>query len=573
MNNSRKLILPLVLILLLAGTISANPLARIYQADDPLLGMIEAISIESKVNPFSATGLISGYELHRHLESIDTTKLSSLSKDVYDSVKKHLLDPFDAKIWDYSVRITQEGYVQANPAFRYFDWAEHYTDREPLLYGDAETVFGDHAYGIFSYSLQKAFRESDFTGFKTNNPLFLHGGNTAVQNSVPHTAFIGFSGPWYTLAAGRDALRFGRGSTGNLMIGDHVPYHDFVQISLSNKKIKYSFLALPMNELVTQQMLDSDILDPTISNLGEAWYPHLNPAGAWHTLFFGTRRRTFLSHRLEVDFLPWWRVAVTEGTMIYTDHTDIRMFSPLMFLHNLQNFGEVNNTLGLETEITVSNHWALDLQVFLDQLQTKGEQSTSEPIPPNAYALLLGGRYRYPLKDWTISGFIEGVYTSPFAYLRTGDNTHNYSTDPTHENTQFNLDLVHAVNMEEGKSGVHWLGYVYGPDSIVLATELNGTYKNLFTLSSSLRFIVQGERGLHIEGKKQKVELQLAEHINMLAPSGDNPMHTLVAGLGFSMQIPKSNASVFVRNYWLNRWDNSGHDADYQLIFGASYEF
>lgn len=355
------------------------------------------------------------------------------------------------------------------------------------------------------------------------------------------------------------------------MLGDHVPYHDFVQLSLANKKVKYTFLALPMNELVTQEMLDSGELDPSISFLGEAWYPHLNQAGAWHTLFFGTRRRTYISHRLEADFFPWWRLAITEGTMFYLDTTDLRMFSPLMFLHNLQNFGEVNNTMGFETEVTLSNRWALDLQVFIDQLQTTGEQSTSDPIPPNAYAFLLGSRYRYPKENWTFTGFIEGVYTSPFAYLRTGDNTHNY--DATADTTQFNLDLVHAASMEEGKSGVNWLGYVYGPDSIVLATEFSGTYKDLFTLSSSLRFIVQGERGLHIEGKTQEVELQVANNINMPSPSGNNPMYSLVAGLGYAMQIPNTKASVYVRNYWLNRWNNSGHEADYQLIFGAAYEF
>ena len=164
-------------------------------------------------------------------------------------------------MWDSTIRITQEGYLNTDKDSKYYEWVESYNTREPLLYGQAETIFGDNAYGIFSYALQKAFKESDFSGFKTNNPLVLHGGNTAIQNSVPHTAFLGFSGPWYTLVVGRDAIRIGRGSTGNLMIGSHVPYHDFLQLSLSNKKLKYTFLAIPMNELVTQEMIATKGLD------------------------------------------------------------------------------------------------------------------------------------------------------------------------------------------------------------------------------------------------------------------------------------------------------------------------
>ena len=562
--------LVLILLVLIVGSIGANPLARIYQVDDPILDTIEAISLESGVNPFSSAGPISGYELARHLESIEMQNLTTRSRELYDSVKQSLHDPYVSKVWDSTICITQEGYLNTDKDSKYYEWVESYNTREPLLYGQAETIFGDNAYGIFSYALQKAFKESDFSGFKTNNPFVFHGGNTAIQNSVPHTAFLGFSGPWSTLVVGRDAIRIGRGSTGNLMIGSHVPYHDFLQLSLSNKKLKYTFLAIPMNELVTQEMINTQKIDP--SNLGQAWYPHLNQDEdiAWHTLFHGTRRRTYIAHRLEADILPWWRMAITEGTMIYADTLDLRMFSPMMFLHNLQNFGEVNNTLGIETEITLSKRWALDVQFFIDQLQTSAEQGATE-LPPNANALLIGGRFRYPKDDWTFSGFIEGAYTSPFVYLRTGDSTQNY--DPANAATQFNLDLVHAVSMEEGRSGVNWLGYVYGPDSIVLATKVAGAYKNLFEMFSDIRFVVQGERGLKIHDKEQAVIPQEASNINMLSPSGNNPSYSVIFGLGASVNIPKTDVSVYARNYWVNGWDNSGHQANYQLTLGASYVF
>ncbi len=559
--------------LLLCFSIYASPLARIYQMENPLLLDIERISLESGINGFSPASVVSGYELSQQMENIDRSSLSSESRQLYDSVMATLNDPFEGNLFGYQVDIAQEITVNTDPDTPYYDWVEDYTDRAPLLYGEVETIFGDHAYGIVSYALEKAFRESDFSGFATNNPLVFNGGNSAVQNSLPHTAFLALSGEYYTLVAGRDSIRYGRGNTGNLMLGDHVPYHDFIQAKLFNEKIRYSFLALPMNELVTQQMIDEGLYG---QGLGEALYPHYNDPllipDAWHTFFLGNLYRMYISHRVEMDLFPWWRLAVTEGTLFYVDSLDLRMFSPLMLLHNLQNFGEVNNSMGAETEITLSSHWMIDVQYFFDQFQTAGEADTEDLIPPNANALLVGARYQYPLQDWYLKGFIEGVYTSPFAYLRTGDNTLNYGD--ADENSQYNLDFVHAVSMEEGKSGVNWLGYVYGPDSIVFAAGVEFSYRDIYALTSELRCIVQGEQsGLKVEGGNQQVVLQPAENINMLSPSGADPVFTVVAGLGGKVHLLKNSLTLYSRNYWIHSWDSSAVSNDFQMLFGARYTF
>ncbi|MBN2859328.1 MAG: hypothetical protein JXK93_03580, partial [Sphaerochaetaceae bacterium] len=548
-----------------------NSLARIYQVDDPILAHIRSLSLESGINSFSTAGPVSGYELFRHLEKINRSSLSLSSQQLYDWVYNDIKDPFSGRVWDISLDAAFESYWHENSNVLSSDWIEGYTDRAPFLFVDGETIFGNHAYGIISYALEKTFNESDFTVSATNNPLILNGGNSDIQNTLPHTAFIGFSNEWGTLVFGRDAVSLGSGNTGNLMVGSHVPYHDFLQGSLFNSLFKYTFFAIPMNELITGAMIAENL---TTGNPGEAWIPWKDPDSddefySWHTLFNGSMNRIYIAHRFEADFLPWWRMIMTEGTLFYIDSFDLRIFSPLMFNHNLQNFGEVNNTMGLECEITVSPHWMLDFQLFIDQLQTKGEQGDGGEIAPNALAALIGSRYQYRISDWSLKGFLEGVYTSPFAYLRTGDHTDNYDE---YDTTQYNLDLVHAANMEDRVSGVDWLGYVYGPDSIVLAAELNAG-RDEWVFTPSLRYIVQGERGLLIEGKKQAVEMQTAENINMLSPSGDDPMHSLVAGLGVTRVFPDVGMTVYTRNYWLNRWNKSGHSDDIQLMFGIRYAF
>lgn len=544
----------------------SNPLARIYQVDDPLLLRIEELSWESGINPFVPSGPVSGYELDLHLQKIDAGKLTSRSREILAETHGYLHDPYRGKAFDYSIRAAFEGYVNTNDTFMFYDWVEGYVDRTPPLSFQIESIFGDHAHGVFSYTIPKRFYEDSFQGFSTNLPEFLGIGTGLTQNSPPYTAFLGFSDEWFTMVAGRDALRLGRGNTGNLMLNDNGPYNDFISVSVANGFIKYTLLAVPMNELM--------VADGAMGEgaAGEAWYPHMNPPGSWHTLFHGTMRRIYVAHRIDLDFFPWWRVTVAEGVLFYADHLDVRMFSPVYYLHNLQNFGEVNNSVGMESEVTLSRNWSLVAQILADQIQTKGEQGTDPDnrIAPNAYGFLLGARYLYPLAEWKIKGFFEGAYSSPFLYLRTGDQTANYGGDP---NLQYNLDLVNAVSMADGKSGVSWLGYPDGPDSIVFATRLDLVYQDRFSVFAGLRFKVEGERGLKIWGKKQKLEQQLIADINLPSPSGPNPISTLVIGLGGTVRLFDSQVEVGIRNHLVNKWSSGNHRFDNQLGFGISWTF
>ena len=545
--------LTVLLILGISLTLGANPLAKMYRVNDPILAQIEELSLESGINPFVPSGIVSGYTLYQHLEKIDSRKLSTESNEALQSIKEEILNPFDDKVFDYSISATLEGYVNTDKDAKFYDWAEGYAKRSSIVSLAAETIFGDMGYGIFTYDLQKGFNPSRFTGFSTNLPPFEGDVSTKLQNSIPFTAFLGYSNDWLTLTFGRDALRLGRGNSGNLTVHDNGPYNDFVSVSMANKSMRYTFTAIPMNEL------------------DEGGKVHPNE----QRNFFDTYRRTYISHRLSMDFFPWWRLTAAEGVMFYSKSLDIRIFSPLMFLHNLQNFKEVNNSFSLESEITLSPHWALNLQVFLDQFQTAGEQGASaNTLPPNAYAFLLGGRFSYPLNDWKLSGYVEGVYTSPFVYIRNGDNTGMITESEGGSNQQYNLDFVNAIRMAyEGISGVSWLGYPDGPDSIIFNTRLDAHYQDWLSLFGSIKAKISGERGLKIWGKEQNVELQYPKDINMPSPSGGDPTYELALGLGGSVRLFDTNITLVLRNYVVNRWKGSSYRVDNQLTFGISYTF
>ncbi|MFA7534298.1 MAG: hypothetical protein WCY46_08200 [Tissierellaceae bacterium] len=557
-------------------SVFSNPLARLYQVDNPVFQAIEELSIEVGVVPFTASGPVSGYELYEQLVKISHKSQSDYIKNKTETAKQLILNPFNDKTWDFSIQANLEAYLNVDSSAEFYDWVNHYNSRLPLVNAEVETIFGDSGYAVFAYGLKKSFNTDDFNQFSNNTPFGK--GSGGFEDSYPNTALLSISGKWFSLIAGRDAVKFGRGETGNLMLSDHVPYHDFFAINLFNKKVRYTLMAIPMNELISQSILDN--IFPGDSNkpkyqklLGTSKIPneYIKDEAPWFTLYHGSYKRTYITHRLEIELFDWWRLAVTEGTMFYLDSNDIRMFNPLMFNHNLQSFGEVNNSIGLETEIAISPNWALDFQIFLDQWQTKQEQNAYDDIPPNAYAFLLNARYLYSLNNWKFKGFIESVYTSPFVYMRAGDSTANYGDgDPKKE---YNLDFVHAVSRADRYSGVNWLGYPYGPDTIVIAKDFTGQYKDLFSLSTNLRFIIQGERGLKIHNKEQEVILYgQGDNINPITPSGNSPGYTFVVGLGGSFKVPKANLSFNVQNYLINKWQSNKYVFDNQLTLSISYK-
>jgi hypothetical protein len=549
----------LFIFLILLGLIPplfATPLSRMYNARDIVITEIKLLSIESGIVPQHMEFPITGYALLNQLNRINTDDLSEKGIKLYKTIKDNLLNTKKNPYIDSSILLNPEFYINQDSSASSRSWEYGYLDRLPFLQLEAETIFTKNIYGIVSYGLSRRESRMSFFRFETNYPQTA--GNTRetnVQNSYPHTAYLSINGKAFTVAAGREHLSWGRGNTGNLVLGGNSPYYDFFQFSLQNRILRYTFLTVPMNEI------DEDgnaIVD------GREGYES--------TLFFNTLHRLFISHRLSIDISPKFRVTIGEGTLVYTDKLDPRIFSPVMFLHNYQNFYEVNNTMHLEVEYAPAKHWSLYLQLFLDQFQTKGEQGAGE-VPPNAYAGLFGIDYAIRIGGGVLTAYAETAYTSPFMYLRAGDNTWIYDNDTslTSQQRQHNLDMVHAFSMRDGESGITWLGYQYGPDSLVAELKIGYDSDSGFGVSSTIHLRVQGERGLAIDDKLQYVELVLADNLNIPSPSGDDITYTLIPKFEGYLYLPYSSIKTYAKFFLVNRWNNAGHTSDLQAVFGVKY--
>ena len=553
MNTKRYLFL----IILLAGSIAfANPLARIYRNDDPMLEKLLDLSIEAGILPITSSGPVTGHDVMRHIEQLRVAVDSPATRSRVEQLERQLTQRYIDIPVEAVMSINPEVYINTDTSAREQDWIIRYNQRNPFISIEVDTILSDHIYGVFSYDMKRRLNPDEFQGFNYNFPYQDGFAETQMESSMPRTAFMGLSGTRSSIIFGRDTLGWGRGNTGNLTVGDHVPYHDFLHASASNRLLRYTFLAIPMNEL-----------DET----GNAVYPNRDST-PWRSLFHGSLARIYIAHRLEADLTSKIRLSLTEGTMFYTDRTDLRMFNPLMFLHNYLNFGEVNNSMTLELDASLTPGWAMNIQFLLDQFQTKGELNAYDDLPPNAFAALVGFNHVRSVNKGRIKAYIEGVYTSPYVYLRAGDSTHNYGEgDPE---KQYNLDLVHAVTMRLGRGGTAFLGYPNGPDAIIGATGFSFDSENGFGVSGEIQFSIKGERGLQTENDDptknvQKVILGKSE-LYRLSPTGI-PTYTLVFSPAAYLYLPKTHIKVWARTDLVNRWHANQYSTDTQLLIGAEY--
>lgn len=537
-------------------SLHADPYAKVYRHDDPLLKELYDISVASGIVPMTSAGPVTGYDVIRQIELLKKQAQPEGIRIRLQTLGKNLALMFQEVPIHANIQVFPELYVNTDETAAEWDWVRRYNERNPFLYLEAESILADRLYGIISYGMKRRLNPEDFQGLTTSLPFYDGFKETQLQNSFPHTAFMGISLNQAALVIGRDTLGWGRGNTGNLTIGSHVPYHDFIHGSASNGLLRYTFLAIPMNEIDTN---------------GNVIIPNTKNASAWNTLFHGSLSRLYFAHRLEVNFFPKIRVSLTEGTLFYTDRTDIRMFNPLMFMHDFHDYGEVNNTMTLELEAVLGRGWFLDFQFLLDQFQTPGEQEAYTDIPPNAFASLLGVNHIRPTSSGVFKAFVEGVYLSPYVYLRASDHTANYGGDPA---TQYNLDLVHAVSMRRSKGGVAFLGYLYGPDTIVGATGVSYEGTSGLGISTELRFLVRGERGLEAEDNSpeniQNVILGESE-LNRPTPTGI-PTYFLINSTRCDYQISDGGLGIWAQIDWINTWHDASHASDVQVSIGASYQ-
>jgi len=467
------------------GAVSSNTI-KIHPIDSPLYDAIQYLYIlEGKSLP-STAGPYSNDELVLMFNSINKKELDAKTLPTYQYIENELtkeLSPFSIH-----AKVSLEAYLHTNPEdfTTNADWNYNYEARKPFLsipleislhnffYAHMEVVFGNPKY---LEGIGPTKGRSPLYGiypFTTNLLHFWRSEETPLDGTMPHLGFVAVGGTGWNLVVGRDKISWGPGTTGNLVLSDHVQYHNMARFTAYTNTFKYTLLT--------------------------SFFPHPDEIHAPPPY---TQARELMGLKMFMAYRLEWRLfkeklglAVTEGIMYQSKEgiLDLRVFNPFIIYHNYYIRSMSNSLLALELNYTPISALNIYGQIAIDEFESSKEKSGTN-VHPNAMGYMVGATYVLPYKQGLFYGNIEGVYTDPYLYLRSVHGHKSQSTEP--EDT---LNFVVALRRWALKSVVYdqyFMGYPYGGDAII--GNLSFGYKEYgsWAVTGNLFYMVHGEKEMN----------------------------------------------------------------------------
>ncbi|MFA6821488.1 MAG: hypothetical protein WCR26_04760 [Sphaerochaetaceae bacterium] len=464
---------------------SVSNTQKIYPIESEIYQAISYLYISRGYALPSTSGPWSVDELLKMLNKIDEEKLNRDEKTIYQFALSKLQP--ESKVFGFDLDAAIEGYVHTNKEdfTREEQWIRGYNERKPLIGVALETWPTKNIYGYSEIAIQptktgtytedKEFISPMFgsTIFASNLFFIPPGKFNYIDFNIPYRAFVALGGENWSAQIGRDKVSWGAGVSGNLLLGDHLKYHNMGRFATYRKNFKYTLLASffphPENYYHKTPLLTKDGVFKLDSegNIQYEW--EFDPkSGSRHPL---TGLNMFLGHRLE------WRMfkdkvgfALSEA-MIYQSDTgalDLQVLNPAGIFHNYYIRGNSNSILTLEVDYTPIKHLNIYGQIAIDEFAMPGLEASpgvAEKANPSAMGYLAGVKSSYPFKGGMFYGSLEGAYTNPYLYLRDKGDYEQTLGQP-------GINMIVAIRERFGDGAVYYdetfLGYKYGPDAIVV---------------------------------------------------------------------------------------------------------
>ena len=470
-----SVLLLIVTLVVALSPLSASNMQMIHPITSEVHTAITTLSIASGLALPSSAGPWSSDELAKMLNKIDRAALSPSLQEVYDYAYQSV-QPVD-RTFKFGLSVALEGYYHTDSVnfVNEPDWIRGFNEREPMLKVVLDTWPGKHFYGYSSLPVQpsKIKTTSKTEGLIsqyfgripfTSNLYFLHPPLSIGDTDwgMPFRAFGAFGGENWSVQVGRDRLSWGPGVTGNLMLGEHLKYHEMARVTTYANNFKYTLVT----SFFPHPKEFYPIIDDTTGNFTNKGH---NPYDGLYM---------FLAHRLE------WRMfrdtvgfALSEAIMYQSENNtlSIAVLNPSAIYHNYYINQNANSLLTFDLDYTPIKGLNLYGQFALDEFAIPGIESAPGVVDgarPSAFGALGGAKGVIALKRGVLTGSLEGAYTNPYLYLREGRKSAYDSDTQTWDRTKWPIDFVVAIR-ELDKSGEAlldetFIGYQYGPDAIVL---------------------------------------------------------------------------------------------------------
>ena len=361
------------------------------------------------------------------------------AEDAYD------IDIVNDPLADIALGLTYKEYIAA---YMDFSLGFNFADAVPSV-TEEPSATSDPRYGSI---------------FSMNVPFVSKG---SVSMNFPYRAYVTFGFDAFRIAGGRDRLSWGNGVMGNMMLGDTLPYHDYLSLTFTGCDwFSYQML---MSFFTHSQNFGDSVADDRVPLQG---------------------LRFFLGHRFEFRFLSGKvKFAVNESIMYQSadGYFDPRVLNPLMFLHNLYMAGNSNSLATFELEYAPVNNVSIYAQVAIDDFAMPNEPQPGKDkgASSNGWGAMAGVRYTLPEKEGNyFYGNAELVYTSPFLYHRADDT----------EKSAYDLYYVSSLRIQSGgvKSISRYLSFPFGSDAVAALLRFGYNDIDLYKVEGNMFFMAHG---------------------------------------------------------------------------------
>lgn len=309
--------------------------------------------------------------------------------------------------------------------------------------------------------------------------------------NFPYNAYFNAGSEALRLFIGRGQVEWGNGAMGNMMLGNTLPYHDYLSLTFTGSR-HFSYQLL--TSFFSHSANKKDESDREIMR----------------------GLRFFLGHRFEFAFFnDKLTFAVNDGIMYQAEngYFDLRLLNPLFFMHNGFMAYHSNSLLTLEAEYSPIKNLSIYAQLGIDDLAVAGEPKPGESGgSANGVGAMAGLRWTVPVSEKSYGyGNAEFVYTSPYMY-------HRALKDDGGTNDLYYVSSNRFMN--NGLKFVErYLSFPFGSDAIVCQVQAGYNAPGLYDIKAKASFMAHG-----VMDKNSTIRQYKDGEKVVHAPSTSNPL-------------------------------------------------
>ena len=543
---------------------------QVFQADHWVYQALKTIALADSYMVFYDTAPISAAEIKFHMSNIDYDALDDNSRILYDRLNEYLnTNAFSLDFAPVKVGIN----LQVNPTLHYksnkqmeWDFASTYAGNTYKKYNED----GSFTYEKASYGNESTFNSSQLIKPFIIAPVYISIADAFVIETDPavwknywsmndndnfinlplagrdfdflwpkvayfNTGYIFNSGWGINLLVERSGYQIGDTLTGSIIYNSSFETDVFCNLSAFTKNFKYTLSLIEVNN-----------------------------------------DRFLYLHKIDAILFKRLKCSFLEGTFI--NHSfELRYINPLMIMHSWGSWRQYRSPVEYEyySEAHVSAYLGMLFELVpFDNFRIYGMfsqneiQTFMELGSPYSYSLPDGIGFQvgveYNLADkhngwWTFA--IEGVYTSPFLYVKQGK---EWSLISYRENMQRNANTPLYS----------WIGSPFGPDCLAFESKVSYKQYDSWGLDFRYLFVAHGENSFAMfnstfTNKDGTFWAYYPSVLRLLGLLNDDQAIEMAREMGLTGVVQYTNRFTLSGFYSINEHIKLDADVSYNFIFNS----